>query len=147
MFTFLTRTILENCWYHPNQERNVSAGQARYVALYFSASWCPPCVKFTPVLRNLYQQFTQARCEIVLIPMDTDGAACASYAAKMPWPVLDLVEDAELVAQAQQAWCREQSIPRLVLLDRASGSTLRSDLATELRKPNAPSVRRLLADV
>ena len=52
-----------------------------YLALYFSASWCAPCQRFTPELASWYEarasQFTQEgkRFDIVFVSSDKDEAS------------------------------------------------------------------------
>lgn len=41
------------------------------VGLYFSASWCPPCKAFSPILADFYKAIaTRGRLEIVYISSD-----------------------------------------------------------------------------
>ncbi len=49
-----------------------------YVLLYFSASWCPPCQSFTPVLADFYQQY-QDSMEIIYISSDRDAPEFTKY--------------------------------------------------------------------
>lgn len=92
---------------------------ARFIALYFSASWCGPCRAFTPELvdaygkiRALYPEF-----EVVHVNLDRSPAAMADYLRddKMPWPAL---------AWAATSGAKEINryagggIPCLVLVDR-----------------------------
>lgn len=66
------------------------------VGLYFSAQWCPPCLKFTPKLISVYQKIKQTLAEgkededfeIVLVSSDRDQTAFESYFATMPWLAL-----------------------------------------------------------
>ena len=64
----------------------------RFVLLYFSASWCPPCHLFTPELRSWY--FTAhskyPELEVVLASIDRDWTSMEEYVrqTKMPWPIL-----------------------------------------------------------
>ena len=50
-------TTLENA-----QGEKVNAGEAlkgKVVALYYSAHWCSPCRKFTPILHALYEELNE----------------------------------------------------------------------------------------
>ena len=62
----------------------------KYYLFYYTASWCPPCRKFTPTLVNWYQQNKNDNFELVLITFDRSEEAMAAYASdkKMPWPQL-----------------------------------------------------------
>jgi nucleoredoxin len=56
------------------------------VLLYFSASWCPPCKRFTPTLSDFYNKHCKGnRVEIVYISSDYDVPSFAEYYNKMPW--------------------------------------------------------------
>ena len=45
----------------------------KIVMLYFSASWCPPCKQFTPMLATFYQSMKGHRSlEIIFISADRD---------------------------------------------------------------------------
>ena len=63
---------------------------AKYYLFYYTASWCPPCRKFTPMLVDWYEQNKNDNFELVLITSDRDEEAMENYAAekKMPWPQL-----------------------------------------------------------
>ena len=64
------------------------------VALYFSAHWCPPCKKFTPVLCKRIDELKAAgkRIECVFVTSDNSEAEFAAYHGEMsflamPWPL------------------------------------------------------------
>ena len=58
----------------------------KYVGLYFSASWCPPCRTFTPKLVEFRKANTD-KFEVVLVGADNSEKAQANYMKKymMPW--------------------------------------------------------------
>lgn len=66
--------------------------QDKYVALYFSAGWCPPCHVFTPRLVSFYKEMKpkHPNFEVVLISQDYSENDMKSYmeSASMPWPAL-----------------------------------------------------------
>ena len=99
-------------------------GRKKLFALYFSASWCGPCRRFTPQLVEFYQQAARAHpeLEIVFISADRTPAAMANYMRQdgMAWPALSFErkeQEAELTHYAGSG------IPDLVLLD-SSGQVL-----------------------
>lgn len=67
---------------------------ARVVALYFSAHWCPPCRQFTPLLRRAFQQARAAgrasRTALVFVSSDRSEAEQLSYMreAHGDWPAV-----------------------------------------------------------
>lgn len=92
----------------------------KFYALYFSASWCPPCREFTPgfvdaygKIRALYPEF-----EVVLVNFDRSLGAMVSYMRDdhMQWPALrwDLVRDTRPITRYGG-----DGIPCLVLIDEA----------------------------
>ena len=59
-----------------------------YVLLYFSASWCPPCQSFTPILAEFYQTYS-ATMEIIYISSDRNLEEFTNYYCnKMPFSTL-----------------------------------------------------------
>lgn len=62
----------------------------KYHVFYYTASWCGPCRKFTPMLVDFYNQHKNDNFEVILISSDRDETAMANYAIKnkMPWPLL-----------------------------------------------------------
>ena len=66
-----------------------------YVGLYFSASWCGPCRRWTPKLINFYKEFTahhQGKLEVVLVSSDRNEKDAKQYFADMPWKMLPYEE-------------------------------------------------------
>ena len=58
----------------------------RYVMLYFSAHWCPPCRGFTPVLASKFKASAEEKqIAVVFVSSDRDEAAFDEYFAEMPW--------------------------------------------------------------
>jgi thiol-disulfide isomerase/thioredoxin len=87
-----------------NKLRSVQDGKLRdydpaartepdFYLVYFSASWCPPCHRFTPVLIKAYDRIQQrwpGRVEVVLVSSDRTGGEAEEYMidAGMPWLML-----------------------------------------------------------
>ena len=70
------------------------AKPTKYYLFYYTASWCPPCQKFTPLLVDFYNANKPGNDEfdVILVTSDSDEKAMEGYAAdkKMPWPQLKL---------------------------------------------------------
>jgi len=49
------------------------------VLYYFSAHWCPPCRQFTPMLKDFYEEASEAGVEIVFISSDRSAEDMVSY--------------------------------------------------------------------
>ena len=91
-------------------------------AFYYSASWCPPCQKFTPKLVQFYQQFAAGHpdFEVIFISADRSADEMEKYmqAVAMPWPALEFDRKA---AEPELTRYAGPGIPCLVLLDGAGG--------------------------
>ncbi|XP_019643995.1 PREDICTED: tryparedoxin-like [Branchiostoma belcheri] len=91
------------------------AGEGRFVGLYFSAHWCPPCRLFTPELVNFYNDFkAKGTLEIVFVSSDADQGSFDGYFGSMPWlavPYSDRQRKAELTRTFDV-----KGIPTLVIL-------------------------------
>ena len=64
-----------------------------YYLVYYSASWCPPCRKFTPKLVNYYNKHAKSdNFELIFVSSDRSDDATEKYMQdyKMPWPAVKL---------------------------------------------------------
>lgn len=64
--------------------------KGKYVLLDFWASWCPPCQRQTPYLKQLYKQYDKHRFSIVGISLDSNRTDWLDYIREnqMEWPQL-----------------------------------------------------------
>ncbi|MBO7458528.1 MAG: redoxin domain-containing protein [Paludibacteraceae bacterium] len=90
-------------------------GKTDYVLLDFWASWCGPCRRFIPVLRDFYQRFGGEHLEILSCSVDQDEQAwrTAMLEERLPWPCVR--EDAEHLCSDKY---NVQYIPHIVLIDK-----------------------------
>lgn len=97
--------------------------EGKTVALYFSAHWCPPCQKFTPVLASIYKQLKEKgeEFEVVFISSDDGQESFDNYFKEMPW--LAVPYDDEKTRKLLSNWFEVEGIPTLVILDK-HGKTL-----------------------
>ena len=87
----------------------------KYLLVYYSAHWCPPCRLFTPQLVKWYNK-NHKDYEVVFVSADRSGQAMLNYMkeAKMPW----LAAKFRTIAHSDMEQFRIGSgIPCLVLLD------------------------------
>lgn len=93
-------------------------GNVKYLAIYFSASWCPPCKGFTPDLVKWYQETKpkNPQFELVFVSRDRSEDDMEDYIKtdSMPWPSLAYrkIEDATEITKLAG-----KGIPCLVLID------------------------------
>lgn len=76
------------------EELDISALEEKdFLVFYYSASWCGPCVQFTPTLINFYNRLTREfpNVEFILIPSDRSSEEAIRYhqSSRMPWPMLN----------------------------------------------------------
>jgi thiol-disulfide isomerase/thioredoxin len=67
--------------------------KTKYIILYFSASWCGPCHKYTPKLVEWYEKERDPKqVEVILVGSDQDTASMKAYMKdmKMPWPAFEM---------------------------------------------------------
>jgi thiol-disulfide isomerase/thioredoxin len=88
----------------------------KYYVFYYTASWCPPCQKFTPTLVDFYNQNKNERFELVLITSDRDEDAMEEYARSkdMPWPQLKLKKAQDFKKKFQHG---VSGIPSVIVCD------------------------------
>jgi thiol-disulfide isomerase/thioredoxin len=95
----------------------------RLVGIYFSAHWCPPCRRFTPMLIEAYnhlkEEFPSHGLEMVFVSSDRSDSEFNQYYASMPWagmPYQDRTKQKEINMRYGV-----RGIPALVILDAMSG--------------------------
>lgn len=96
----------------------------KYYAFYYTASWCGPCRKFTPLLVDWYEENKNDNIEIFLISSDRGEEAMLNYAKSkhMPWPhvVFDQVRTFKAKFREKHG---VRGIPMLIVCD-AEGKVL-----------------------
>lgn len=86
------------------------------LGLYFSASWCGPCQRFTPKLMEVYEELVgKGDFEIVFVSGDEDDDSFSDYFSKMPWFAIPY-SDSETRDRLDEVF-EVAGIPCLVILD------------------------------
>lgn len=89
----------------------------KIIGLYFSGSYCPPCIKFTPILTNIYNQLKELNksFEIIFISSDKTIESFQRYYNHMPW--LALPYEKRNIKTILCNIFEVQTIPHLVFLN------------------------------
>jgi nucleoredoxin len=137
--------------------------RGKTVALYFTASWCGPCRRFTPKLVQLYDSFVAAASrstggeaasvhtpfEVVLVSWDEDGTDRCRYAKDygMNWLALPYSEAARKATDELTLRYDVKSIPSLIVLevspDGKSERVVSRDGRMDLERGQAPWLPRV----
>lgn len=92
-------------------------GSKKYLAIYFSASWCPPCRRFTPELVKMYKRKKADwdKFDVIFVSNDKTEESMLGYMKEddMEWPAIayDKIRGNPLSKYGGNG------IPRLVLID------------------------------
>lgn len=90
--------------------------KGKKIGLYFSASWCGPCKRFTPILAEVYNELSrQGDFEVIFVSGDEDDEAFKGYFSKMPWLAVPF-SDSETRDKLDELF-KVMGIPHLVILD------------------------------
>lgn len=76
---------------HKNDTVEISPFKTnKIVCLYFTASWCPPCQGFCPILIDFYNEINsiEKKLEIILVSRDQNKEDFEEYYTQMPWLAL-----------------------------------------------------------
>ena len=100
-------------------------GEGKYIGLYFSAHWCPPCRQFTPKLIEAYKQHLKAKgLEVIFVSSDRSPQQFAEYYGEMPWLAIPPGDKRKAALSAR---FEVEGIPSLVFIDGATGETINAN--------------------
>ncbi|CAH1776049.1 unnamed protein product [Owenia fusiformis] len=114
MDLFMNKVLLDK----DNEKVDIESRLAnKVVGLYFSASWCPPCKQFTPLLCKLCTELAQqkvATFEVVFISFDKNEAEMDSYREEQgEWLALPFKDP--YIEELKEKY-KVTSIPKLVIV-------------------------------
>ena len=86
------------------------------IGLYFTASFCGPCKKFSSMLKLFYEEINadKVNFEVIVVPSDHDEAAYKAYVADMPWLSVPF---GDLKIKELQGKFKINGIPALIVVD------------------------------
>ncbi|KAG6607536.1 putative nucleoredoxin 1 [Cucurbita argyrosperma subsp. argyrosperma] len=94
----------------------ISSLIGKNVGLYFSASWCPPCRRFTPIFAGVYEKLaSKGDFEVIFVSSDRDDNSFKDYFSKMPWLSIPF-SDSDTIKRLKELF-KVRGIPNLVVLD------------------------------
>ncbi|KAH7511073.1 hypothetical protein FEM48_ZijujUnG0052600 [Ziziphus jujuba var. spinosa] len=94
---------------------NIDSLKGKKVGLYFSASWCGPCRRFTPNLVEVYNEVaSKGDFEVVFVSADKDEESFNGYFSEMPWLAIPF-SDSETRYKLDVMF-RVSEIPYLVII-------------------------------
>mmetsp|Transcript_9769 Transcript_9769/g.14570 ORF Transcript_9769/g.14570 Transcript_9769/m.14570 type:complete len:145 (-) Transcript_9769:30-464(-) len=95
-----------------------SLDSVKYVLVYFSAHWCPPCKGFTPKLAMFYDEVnaSQKQLEVIYVSADRTAEQFNEYFSEMPWVAVPFSDHPKRNSLAQTF--KVQGIPALYLIDK-----------------------------
>ena len=97
-------------------------GDGKYIGLYFSAHWCPPCRGFTPDLVKAYAEHLKAKgLEIIFVSSDRDAASFKEYYETMPWLA---IPNGDPRKSKLSSLFNVEGIPSFVIVDASTGETI-----------------------
>ncbi|XP_068748190.1 nucleoredoxin-like [Montipora capricornis] len=101
---------------HERGEKSFDDLKGKFLGLYFSAHWCPPCRGFTPKLIDTYKALQQQEknFEIVFLSSDRSEEAFNEYFKEMPWLAAPYGDSS---SKELSGLFSVQGIPTLILLD------------------------------
>lgn len=106
--------------------RNIDAD---YILLDFWASWCGPCVKEIPHLKEAYEKYAKKGFSVMSISIDSDEGKWMAALDKYEMPWLQVLDHKDGSGVTQKLFY-VPTIPKTLLLDRQGNV-----LATDLRGP------------
>ena len=111
--------------------------KANIKGLYFSAHWCPPCRRFTPMLEKVYKEVNKENkeFEIVFISSDSSKPEFEDYYKEMPWLAVPY-DDQDTIEKLNTKY-GVRGIPTLLIIDK-DGNVLNGDGRMDIAQAKDP---------
>jgi len=99
--------------------------ESKYIGLYFSAHWCPPCKGFTPQLVKAYNEHLKAKgLEVIFVSSDRDQKQFREYFEEMPWKAIPMGDKRK---DKLSKMYEVEGIPSFVIVDAKTGATITTE--------------------
>ena len=91
--------------------------KGKIIGIYFSAHWCPPCRRFSPILVNTYNELKRAgkAFEIVFVSSDRSADGMYKYMKELKMPWLAMKHGSEFGASLKRKYGL-RGIPSLIIV-------------------------------
>lgn len=107
------------------------------IALYFSASWCPPCKAFSPMLKRFYDAHAKAaKLEIIYVSSDKTIPSFEEYYKSMPWTAIPTDRGCAAIKQSLATTFGIMGIPALMIIDGKTGEFISATGRDDVSKVN-----------
>ena len=122
---------------HNDQQVGFDKISNKYLGVYFSAHWCPPCQKFTPILCQTYNAIKQKTndFEIIMISADRSEAEFKQYFQSMPWIAVDF-KNVPVRRDISRMLNPQSGIPCLVFFDKEGKHVTSSGVEIVMKDPS-----------
>jgi nucleoredoxin len=112
------------------------------VALYFSASWCPPCKTFSPILADFYNACAKdGKLEIVYVSSDRTVPDFEGYYSNMPWLSIPTEQGSAAIKTRLAESVGITGIPTLVVVDVKTGEFVTATAREEVMKVGSDATK------
>lgn len=106
------------------------------VLLYFSASWCPPCKAFSPILKSFYNSTTDKNIEVIYVSSDGSVDEFNGYYKTMPWAAIPTEQGSSAIKTKLAQTFGIMGIPTLVVVDAKTGEFVTNGAREDVSKTN-----------
>eukprot|EP00349_Pseudokeronopsis_sp_Brazil_P001546 CAMPEP_0202963786 /NCGR_PEP_ID=MMETSP1396-20130829/7803_1 /ASSEMBLY_ACC=CAM_ASM_000872 /TAXON_ID= /ORGANISM="Pseudokeronopsis sp., Strain Brazil" /LENGTH=162 /DNA_ID=CAMNT_0049685293 /DNA_START=12 /DNA_END=500 /DNA_ORIENTATION=+ len=90
----------------------------KFIGLFFSANYCPPCKKVLQPFHNFYQEFNKdsLQFQMILVNCDRSEKDFREHLAEMPW-ILAVPQEHSKVMEKLEDMAQAETIPRLAIIN------------------------------
>ena len=126
--------ILKTCALLNKKGEKVDLATDTPLALYFSGHFCAPCLTFTPLLKDFYEEVNEddKKIEIIFVSLDKTVEEQEAYHKEHgDWPRIAFSNESE--RQALKSLMGVEKIPALIVLDDSKKAAKYTDGVNDVR--------------